>query len=549
MDLMVAHVSTPVMMLFDDFSDGTLDDWTIFQGSWDASAGYLQGHGSISTPAILEDTPLESYGRWEYDFQLKRTSSAGGERQRIRNHFIQIDDADARYSSGYYVLIESYNFLWWTFGSIELWRWDEGSSPSGSIISNSWSPNTNVNTVAIERDETGLFRLYVNNQLLGSGMDNTYTTNEFMGFRHSQNLGDEGDHIIYEIRVEVLGDDNDHNLLTWNASSDDPDEVNEYVIYRSEDYMGPWDTSNCIDMLLADGSDVYEYYDFDKGLADDIYWWYVVRAVGKNGLEEDNTEAVNEPGLTNIPPVASFNFEPMNPFVLQTVYFNSTSYDIDGYIVNWTWDMDDETIMYGEQVTHEFESSAHYEVTLTVTDNGSVVRSVSKMVFVASGEEIVDIEQNEFDRGFRLMPGWDGYQEFIPSMDMLSRVELYMTKSGSPTGEVTVQIREDDANGAIVFEGIISPDDVSTSFPDYVWVSIDIGAVPVTSENTYVIVLLSPDDGAGTHHNLQCGWCDSYPANSGGPYEGGWFYFRKDFSSSWSFVRDWDFTFQTYGYL
>ncbi len=31
-------------------------------------------------------------------------------------------------------------------------------------------------------------------------------------------------------------------------------------------------------------------------MSDDIFWWYVVRAVGTNGLEEDNENAVQEPG-------------------------------------------------------------------------------------------------------------------------------------------------------------------------------------------------------------------------------------------------------------
>jgi agmatine deiminase len=170
------------------------------------------------------------------------------------------------------------------------------------------------------------------------------------------------------------------------------------------------------------------------------------------------------------------------------------------------------------------------------------------LVIVAEGTALIDVDQGEFDRGFRLMPGWDGYQEFVPSMDVLSSIELFMTKSGSPTGVVTVQIRSDDADGALLFETTISPGDVSVSFPDYGWVSVDVGGVPVNSGETYVIVLLSPEEGAGTHHNLQWAWCDSYPTGSGGPYLDGWFYFRKDFSGSWSFVRDWDFSFRTYGY-
>ncbi len=94
------------------------------------------------------------------------------------------------------------------------------------------------------------------------------------------------------LMIDEEGDD--HNLVSWYASQDDPEDVSHYNIYRSEGQNGPWDTP--IDRVEADGSDQYEYVDPEKGEADDIYWWYVVRAVGENGLEEDNEDSVQEPG-------------------------------------------------------------------------------------------------------------------------------------------------------------------------------------------------------------------------------------------------------------
>ncbi len=99
---------------------------------------------------------------------------------------------------------------------------------------------------------------------------------------------------IDEISVYVDAyDEKEHNLISWGPSLDDPGEVSHYNIYRSEDQNGPWDTP--IDSVEADGSDLYEYVDLEKGEADDVYWWYVVRAVGENGLEEKNEDAVQEP--------------------------------------------------------------------------------------------------------------------------------------------------------------------------------------------------------------------------------------------------------------
>jgi len=104
---------------------------------------------------------------------------------------------------------------------------------------------------------------------------------------------------VDDIYVEALVEDDDgteHNLLTWNASPDDPEEVCHYNVYRSDTADGPWDESTLIASVEAEAALSYELIDRDKGSGDDISWWYVVRAVGTNGLEEMNTYAVVEPG-------------------------------------------------------------------------------------------------------------------------------------------------------------------------------------------------------------------------------------------------------------
>ncbi len=92
--------------------------------------------------------------------------------------------------------------------------------------------------------------------------------------------------------VDMGGLDAPHNRLTWDASPDDAEgEVSHYNIYRSEDQDGSWDEP--IDDVSADSSDNYEYIDEDS--AGEPYYWYVVRAVGTNDVEEENTDSVQEP--------------------------------------------------------------------------------------------------------------------------------------------------------------------------------------------------------------------------------------------------------------
>ena len=81
-------------------------------------------------------------------------------------------------------------------------------------------------------------------------------------------------------------------------------------------------------------------------------------------------------------PVALFGYEPVEPMTLETVYFNSTSYDPDGSIVNWTWNMDDGTVLYGEQVTHVYGSAGSYGVNLTVKDDDDATAWVVHTVVV-----------------------------------------------------------------------------------------------------------------------------------------------------------------------
>jgi len=176
------------------------------------------------------------------------------------------------------------------------------------------------------------------------------------------------------------------------------------------------------------------------------------------------------------------------------------------------------------------------------SDGGDGVFGVSVMV-VDNTTELLDVNQSLFDRGFRLMPGWDAAQEFVPGYASLSSVELFLAKAGVYDGSVTVQILEDNVLGDVVFEDTL---DASAVPGAYSWVSVDVG-VAVDVGETYVVVLKDAS-GASAYDNLLWGWCDSFASGSGGPFDGGWFWFRKDGNVNWLSQRDWDYTFKTFGY-
>jgi PKD repeat protein len=92
----------------------------------------------------------------------------------------------------------------------------------------------------------------------------------------------------------------------------------------------------------------------------------------------------------NNPPVADFSYEPAEISIGDIVYFNSTSHDTDGFIINWTWNFGDGNIAYGEYVTHQYNNNGTYIVNLTVTDNGSATGSIEKTIFVGNQPPVAD---------------------------------------------------------------------------------------------------------------------------------------------------------------
>ncbi len=96
---------------------------------------------------------------------------------------------------------------------------------------------------------------------------------------------------------EDLGD---YDLMVASEDSEDevtvivgdPKRVSHYNIYRADAEGGPW--GEPIDEVHAEGSDSYEYFD-EGACGDDPYYWYIVRAVAEDGVEEQNENAVREP--------------------------------------------------------------------------------------------------------------------------------------------------------------------------------------------------------------------------------------------------------------
>lgn len=87
----------------------------------------------------------------------------------------------------------------------------------------------------------------------------------------------------------------------------------------------------------------------------------------------------------NQPPVASFISSPENPNVGQEITFSaSSSFDPDGTIVKYEWDLGDGNIAEGQIVTYAYNAQGTYTITLTVTDNQGFTSSAQKTLSVTA---------------------------------------------------------------------------------------------------------------------------------------------------------------------
>jgi PKD repeat protein len=93
------------------------------------------------------------------------------------------------------------------------------------------------------------------------------------------------------------------------------------------------------------------------------------------------------PAVVNQPPVARFTFSPPTPIPGQWVQFDAaSSYDPDGTITNYQWDLDGDGIMdaTGQTVFHSYPTPGAYNVRLVVTDDQGASDDEVKTVTVGA---------------------------------------------------------------------------------------------------------------------------------------------------------------------
>jgi len=137
---------------------------------------------------------------------------------------------------------------------------------------------------------------------------------------------------------------------------------------------------------FGDGNISYKQNPTHRYGNDGIYT-VILTVTDDDGTKNTTSKQIN---VTNTPPTANFTWYPKNATDVQPTQFTDQSTDIDGTIVNWTWDFGDGNISYEQNPTHTYTDNDTYNVTLTVIDDDGASDTITKQITVSNVAPVPD---------------------------------------------------------------------------------------------------------------------------------------------------------------
>lgn len=184
-----------------------------------------------------------------------------------------------------------------------------------------------------------------------------------------------------------------------------PDEIVGYV---GEEIM--FNASSCYDpdgKITIYGWSIYDYPPFSKTGVSFVHTWHeeknivgtltiyddhmslVSKSFSIKIIKENNGDGDDDQIPITIPPIADFTYEGYFKYNT-TLYLNSTSYDPDGEITNWTWNVDGNTI-YGKNTTFllPYSDGDYYWLTISliVTDDDGIMNQKEETIRINKTDE------------------------------------------------------------------------------------------------------------------------------------------------------------------
>ncbi|RLF57920.1 MAG: hypothetical protein DRN27_06770 [Thermoplasmata archaeon] len=254
-------------------------------------------------------------------------------------------------------------------------------------------------------------------------------------------------------------------------------------------------------------------------------------------------ETISALPITNLAPTADFSIMPEYPEALETITFSDDSIDTDGTIVSWDWDFGDTATSNLENPTHSYAAKGYYTVTLNIEDDDGAVDTISKMIVVVNPGEMLHVGQTVFERGFPIRHAvdgdWAGAQSFEAASSIVTNVDLYLRKFGTPEFDLTIELREVNPEGNLL-DTVVIPQSLVPS--GWGWLAVDFTDTTVVPGTEYCIVCPPAPSGVTTSFGYEWGYA------FGNPYNDGAFWFTRDGGALWRDLPTmYEFTFSAFG--
>jgi len=198
----------------------------------------------------------------------------------------------------------------------------------------------------------------------------------------------------YVVTLAITDDDRSSNITSKIINVNAPPEANFSYLPAN-----PTDIENIVFTDLSSDYDGYLVnYTWDFGDGNVSHGKNPIHMYPSNGKYTVVLTVVDNDGATstksqdimvdNVYPTADFVYLPESPVKIGVIInFTDNSSDLDGFIVNYTWNFDDRNISYGNQTTHMYASDGIYNITLTVTDDDGAYSNITKTIVVKTAKK------------------------------------------------------------------------------------------------------------------------------------------------------------------
>lgn len=200
----------------------------------------------------------------------------------------------------------------------------------------------------------------------------------------------------YTVNLTVKDDDNTENMISKTITVDNTTPIADFIYSPLKPTALDNISFNDTSIPFEDHAIINWTWDFGDG-SDLVYTQNATHQYLENGsyvvnltvqdstFVTDSVEKTTKVGL-----IADFTYEPQNPSIDDTIFFNDLSSDSEARtIVNWTWNFGDGSDpIYLQNTSHQYYQPGVYQVDLTITNDLNATTTIFKNIIVRSSKII-----------------------------------------------------------------------------------------------------------------------------------------------------------------